>query len=62
MIRAYGTRLAVVGVPWVETHGYKIGRADGPFFCKYPKGRRPDSYCNHGFQPVDEQTHLNVVV
>jgi hypothetical protein len=53
MVRAYGTRLAVVLIPWVETRGYKIGRADGPF-CKTDneKGLSPDRYCNHGFQPV----------
>ncbi len=29
---ALGWRLLVaVGAPWVETHGYKMGRADGPF-------------------------------
>ncbi len=33
MFRAYGTWFGIVLIPWVETHGYKIGRADGPFCC-----------------------------
>ncbi len=54
MIHAYGAWLAVVGGPWLETHGYKIGRADGPlFFVNTQRGRSPDRYCNHGFQPVE---------
>jgi hypothetical protein len=36
--RAYGTQPVDILLPWVETHGYKIDRADGPFKNSNKKG------------------------